>query len=167
MSAEQIGKAKEHGAIAVLSLLEHAGLAQRLMIVRAMRGDVYLSYLVEKAAGYMMCDRHREAAFWKMLAIRLGEPRRVSESYLTELKRLRRAEKRALETTYFGLPVFICEGHKCVSRDDIEKLPFFDFWDKSSTGSTCLVDGGVVYVYLRDWMAFAELFIKTGRHRLQ
>ncbi|WP_240113592.1 hypothetical protein [Pseudomonas aeruginosa] len=45
MSAEQIGKAKEHGAIAVLSLLEHAGLAQRLMIVRAMRGDGRLQEL--------------------------------------------------------------------------------------------------------------------------
>ncbi|MGK4361523.1 hypothetical protein ACSMFQ_18805 [Ectopseudomonas chengduensis] len=167
MSNEQIEKAKEHGAIAVLAILENADLSQRLMLARAMRRDVHLSYLVEKAAGYIMGGRHREAAFWKMLAIRLGEPRRVNEGYLAELKRLRRAEKRSVGKTYFGLPVYSCNGTKCVSRDDIKNLPFFDFWEESATGSTCPVDGGVVYVYLRDWIAFADIFIKTGRHRFQ
>jgi hypothetical protein len=100
-----IEKAKEYGALAVLSMLEQTGLAERMMIARAMRGDAYLSFLVGKAAGYMMGSRHREAAFWMMQVIRQGEPRSVSESYLAELKRLRRAEKRSLETTYLGLPI--------------------------------------------------------------
>nr|WP_256837054.1 hypothetical protein [Pseudomonas oleovorans] len=167
MSNEQIEKAKEHGAIAVLAILENADLGQRLMLAKAMRSDAYLSYLVEKAAGYMMGSRHREAAFWKMLAIRLGEPRRVDQNYLAELKRLRRADKRSVEKTYFGLPVYSCNGSKCVSRNDIKKLPFFDFWEESATGSTCPVDGDVVYVYLRDWIAFSERFITTGGHRFQ
>lgn len=162
-----IDAAKDAGAVGVLAMLEVADFSQRLRVARAMRGDVYLSYLVERAAGYMMANRHREAAFWRMLAIRLGEPRRVGKDYLAELKRLRRAEKRSVEKTYFGLPVYICNGSKCVSCDDIKKLPFFDFWEESATGSTCPVDGGVVYVYLRDWIAFADIFINTGRHRLQ
>ena len=58
---------------------------------------------------------------------------------------------------------------KLVRLSDIEALPFADFWRESSSGSTMLVDSrtGEPFVYLHDWEAFAELFIKTGKHRYQ
>jgi len=39
----------------------------------------------------------------------------------------------------------------------------------SSSGSTTLIDTqtGQSFVYLHDWEAFAELFIRTGKHRFQ
>ena len=58
---------------------------------------------------------------------------------------------------------------KLVSLSDIEALPFVDFWRMSSSGSTTLIDTqtGQSFVYLHDWEAFAELFIRTGKHRFQ
>lgn len=98
MTNERIEKAKSAGAIAVLSMIEQAGFTERLMIARAMRHDPLLRSLVSRGAGYMMGDRHREAAFWKLLAIKLGkEP--VEQNHLIALKRLRRAESRGPHIT--------------------------------------------------------------------
>ena len=98
MTTEWIEKAKEHGAIAVLALLENASLGQRLVIARAMREDAFLRHLVKRAAGYIMGSWHREAAFWRLLAIRLGNES-VEQNHLIALKRLRRAESRGPHIT--------------------------------------------------------------------
>ncbi len=98
MTTEKIEKAKEHGAIAVLSLIEQADFSERLMIARAMRHDNLLRKLVSRGVGYIMGERHREAAFWKLLAIKLGnEP--VEQNHLVALKRMRRAESRGPHIT--------------------------------------------------------------------
>jgi hypothetical protein len=72
-----------------------------------------------------------------------------------------------LRRTYFGLEVIAMEDKVVVRYSDIERLPFFDFWLNSARGSAMLAgpDGGPGFVYLRDWEAFACLFIRTGRHR--
>lgn len=68
-----------------------------------------------------------------------------------------------MKKTYFGLPVI--DG-RFVRLSDIEILPFADFWRESACGSAMPVnDAGDTLVYLYDWEAFAELFIRTGRHR--
>ena len=70
------------------------------------------------------------------------------------------------ETTYFGLHVVKMHDGKVVRFSDIEKLPFFEFWLTSSTGSTLqLLDDGDKGVNLNDWIAFSRLFIQTGNHR--
>lgn len=71
----------------------------------------------------------------------------------------------ANKTTYFGLPVV--EG-KYVRGSDIKKLPFYEFWRKSSIGSTYTSDPetGEDLIYLDDWERFSRLFIETGRHRM-
>lgn len=68
------------------------------------------------------------------------------------------------KTTYFGLEVV--DG-KYVREADILKLPFGEFWRKSSIGSTATTDAntGEHFIYLHDWERFSEMFIKTGRHR--
>jgi hypothetical protein len=68
--------------------------------------------------------------------------------------------------TYFGLEII---NGKLVRLSGIEALPFVDFWRMSSSGSTMLVDTqtGQSFVYLHDWEAFGELFIRTGKHRFQ
>lgn len=93
MTSEQIEKAKEHGAIAVLSLLENASLGQRLVIARVMREDAFLRHLVKRAAGYMMSERRSEAAFWMLLSIRLGGEV-ADQDYVDSLTRMRHEEKR-------------------------------------------------------------------------
>lgn len=66
-------------------------------------------------------------------------------------------------TTYFGLPVV---RDRLVRLEDIRRLPFFAFWEQCARGSTMIRDDqGELFVHLHDWEAFAELFIKTGRHR--
>lgn len=65
--------------------------------------------------------------------------------------------------TYFGLCVV---EERFVRLRDIEALPFAMFWRESSMGSTMLAsDDAETLVYLHDWVAFAERFIKTGQHR--
>lgn len=66
--------------------------------------------------------------------------------------------------TYFGLEII--DG-KLVREADIMRLPFAEFWRESSVGSTTLghPDSNNHFVYLHDWERFAELFIRTGRHR--
>lgn len=68
------------------------------------------------------------------------------------------------EQTYFGLDVV---REKLVRESDIARLPFYDFWRDSSRGSAVLRDAKAdeTFVYLPDWKAFSQLFIKTGRHR--
>ena len=73
------------------------------------------------------------------------------------------------EKTFFGLPIVI-EGddHRCVRVSDIRSLPFFEFWEQGARGTTQVISAdGEILVYVQDWEAFARLFIKTGRHRLQ
>lgn len=69
-----------------------------------------------------------------------------------------------VEQTYFGLAI---TSTQMVREADIATLPFFDFWRHSSNGSTGLIDprSKEHFVYLHDWKAFSEIFIKTGRHR--
>lgn len=69
--------------------------------------------------------------------------------------------------TYFGLEVLELGGCRVVRKADIQQLPFYEFWEDSAIGSTYIAskDGSQGFVYLHDWVAFAELFIKTGRHR--
>ena len=76
------------------------------------------------------------------------------------------SDSRSPKRTHFGLEVI---NDKLVRLSDIEALPFAEFWRESSSGSTMLVDSrtGETFVYLHDWEAFAELFIKTGKHRYQ
>lgn len=71
----------------------------------------------------------------------------------------------ANKITYFGPPVI--DG-KYVQGSDIHKLPFYEFWRKSSIGSTYTSDPktGEDLVYLDDWERFSRLFIETGRHRM-
>lgn len=65
--------------------------------------------------------------------------------------------------TYFGLQVV---RDRFVRLDDIRTLPFFEFWEASSFGSTMLKDpDGTTLVYLHDWESFARQFFKTGKHR--
>lgn len=61
------------------------------------------------------------------------------------------------QTSFFGVPTL--DG-KFVRQSDIAKLPFFDFWQASARGSTCLsAEDGDVLVFLNDWEAFCQLFI--------
>ena len=73
-----------------------------------------------------------------------------------------------MRTTYFGVQVHTRGRLQCVRLDDLKHLPFFDFWEASARGSTCLVDDdGQKWGYLHDFEAFSRLFIKTGKHRFQ
>ena len=65
--------------------------------------------------------------------------------------------------TYFGLDVY----NAGVKKSDIEKLPFYDFWNDSAVGSTCAIIDDEIYVYLHDWENFCRSFIKHGTHRYQ
>ena len=65
--------------------------------------------------------------------------------------------------TYFGLEII---KDRYIREDDIKKLPFYEFWEESATGSTMVVDekdGNLVY--LHDWESFCIHFIRTGKHR--
>lgn len=66
--------------------------------------------------------------------------------------------------TYFGLEVLT---NQMVREADIKALPFYAFWYASSIGSAGLADPVTRehFVHLHDWQAFAQLFIRTGRHR--
>lgn len=69
-----------------------------------------------------------------------------------------------MEKTYFGLSIY---NDYYVLEEDIQKLPFYDFWLESSKGSTFIVENDKVYVPLIDWEMFCKYFIETGRHRFQ
>lgn len=69
-------------------------------------------------------------------------------------------------TTYFGLKVYNIDNQDYVREEDIKKLPFYNFWKTSATGSTCIADDKLgILIYLYDWEEFSVLFIKTGKHR--
>lgn len=72
-------------------------------------------------------------------------------------------EKTMNKTTYFGLTVFK-EG---VKESDIKRLPFYEFWEESARGSTCMKVDNEIYIYLHDWENFCKQFIKYGTHRYQ
>ena len=61
--------------------------------------------------------------------------------------------------TFFGLEVYAYG----VKRDDIEKLPFYDFWKDSTRNITYATIGDNKYVYLEDWEQFCRVFILTGK----
>jgi len=65
--------------------------------------------------------------------------------------------------TYFGLSVYDYKGVLGVLMSDIKTLPFFEYWQQSSLGSTCMqIQNGVetdTLVYLYDWVNFSKLFI--------
>ena len=67
-----------------------------------------------------------------------------------------------MKTTYFGLPIY---EKNLVKKEDIEKLPFYEFWEESSLGSTMLIRDNEVFIYLSDWENFSKLFIEKGVHR--
>lgn len=70
-----------------------------------------------------------------------------------------------MQKTYFGIAV---QDKKLVAVEDIKKLPFYQFWRESMTGSTILVDKqDNEMIYLHDWERFCKLFIETGTHRNQ
>ena len=66
--------------------------------------------------------------------------------------------------TYFGLKI---HQDNLIKESDIKNLPFYEFWLESAKGSTCAIIDGEEYIYLSDWESFANLFIKTGKHRFQ
>lgn len=68
------------------------------------------------------------------------------------------------DRTFFGLKVYHPYG---VKKSDIEKLPFYEFWEASAKGSTCGVFNDETYVYLHDWERFCYSFILHGSHRYQ
>lgn len=69
------------------------------------------------------------------------------------------------KTTYFGLAVHQVDGTECVRLADVQRLPFYAFWQESAAGSTQLLQGEDAFVLLLDWEAFSRLFIQTGKHR--
>ena len=48
-----------------------------------------------------------------------------------------------MSRTYFGLKVY---DDRLVKLEDIKKLPFYEFWEESSTGSSLPVKGSEVFV---------------------
>lgn len=66
--------------------------------------------------------------------------------------------------TYFGLEIVSDRG---VLSSNIARLPFAAFWEASAARSAQIKDtaSGEWLIHLRDWVAFSELFISTGRHR--
>ena len=72
-----------------------------------------------------------------------------------------------MDKSYFGVSVVKVGTMSCVSQQEIELLPFYAFWLESARGSTLLIEPETdeKMVYLADWEAFSELFIRTGKHR--
>ena len=72
-----------------------------------------------------------------------------------------------MDKSYFGVSVVKVGNMSCVPQKEIERLPFYDFWLESARGSTLLIEPETdeKMVYLADWEAFSELFIRTGKHR--
>jgi hypothetical protein len=70
--------------------------------------------------------------------------------------------------TYFGLEVHAEPFGPCVRLEDVQQLPFYEFWLEAAKGSTLGINhAGLQCVYLRDWEQFATQFINTGTHRHQ
>ncbi len=61
--------------------------------------------------------------------------------------------------TFFGLEIYAYG----VKKDDIKKLPFYDFWEDSTRNITYATIGDDKYIYLEDWEQFCHVFILTGK----
>lgn len=72
-----------------------------------------------------------------------------------------------MDKSYFGVSVVQVGNMSCVPLQEIERLPFYNFWFESTSGSALLVhpETNEKLVYLHDWEAFCVLFIRTGKHR--
>jgi len=66
--------------------------------------------------------------------------------------------------SYFGVDVL---RNELIDEAQIKKLPFYDFWLESASGSAMLLENNKNYIYLSDWEYFCKLFIQTGKHRYQ
>jgi len=67
------------------------------------------------------------------------------------------------DKTFFGLKIY----KHGVKENDIKQLPFYEFWEASSVGSTCAVHESETYVYIHDWERFCYSFVLHGKHRFQ
>ena len=77
--------------------------------------------------------------------------------------RVKKESKMTDNKTYFGLTIY---DDNYVLEEDIKKLPFYEFWLKSSVGSTVLIlDDKTNGIFLKDWEVFCKLFIETGKTR--
>ena len=70
-----------------------------------------------------------------------------------------------MEKTYYDLKIYDNGTMRGVLQDDIEALPFFDYWQKMSLGSTqgiYIDESGKEHrlVYLHDWEKFCRLFAR-------
>jgi len=74
------------------------------------------------------------------------------------MKKLFKFEK---NKTYFGLDVY----PSGVKLNDINKLPFAQFFNDSHVGSTMVFIDDENYVYIHDWERFCKSFIEYGKHR--
>lgn len=68
-----------------------------------------------------------------------------------------------MEMTYYDLKIYDNGMMRGVLQDDIEALPFFDYWQKMSLCSTqgiYIDESGKEHrlVYLHDWKKFCRLF---------
>ena len=72
-----------------------------------------------------------------------------------------------MDKSSVGVSVVKIGNMSCVPQKEIELLPFYAFWLESARGSTLLIEPETdeKMVYLADWEAFSELFIRTGKHR--
>ena len=69
----------------------------------------------------------------------------------------------ARDRTFFGLKVYPLG----IRESDIKKLPFYEFWKASASGSTCALFNSETYIYLHDWERFCYSFILHGTHRYE
>ena len=69
-----------------------------------------------------------------------------------------------INETYFGIQI---QEDSYILESDIKKLPFYQFWKDSASGSTCLVLENDTGIYITDWELFCKYFIKSGKHRYQ
>ena len=70
-----------------------------------------------------------------------------------------------MEMTYYDLKIYDNGMMRGVLQDDIEALPFFDYWQKMSLCSTqgiYIDENGKEHrlVYLHDWEKFCRLFAR-------
>ena len=70
-----------------------------------------------------------------------------------------------MKRTYYDLKIYDNSMMRGVLQEDIEALPFFDYWQKMSLGSTqgiYIDESGKErrLVYLYDWEKFCRLFAR-------
>lgn len=83
-----------------------------------------------------------------------------NSQYIYEIVNMKSIEIQ--NTTYFGIKIY---KNFYVKKNDIEKLPFYEFWLESTKGSIISRYESFVVVPLSDWELFSQLFIRTGKHR--